>query len=99
MILILPLVALFVVVVLAMIFRYSFADMEKNKAEQKTVEDIMARLGEVMEKQKELDNRLTNIEHIVADDRFIAPLEPKESIIVIIYFVVLLYVFERISNV
>ena len=38
------------------------------------------RLEEILEKQNELDTRLTNIEHIVSDDRFVQPLEPREGI-------------------
>lgn len=73
-------IALFVMLILAMIFRYAFVDMDKNKAEVQTVDDLRLQLGEVLKKQRELDVRLTNIEHIVTDDRFAHPLEPRESI-------------------
>lgn len=73
-------IGLFVIIILAIVFKYAFADMDKNKAEARTVDDIMLRLEEVLKKQNELDTRLTNIEHIVADDRFAQPLEPREGI-------------------
>ncbi len=73
-------IGLLFIIVFFFFFTRSFSDMDKTKADQTSVEELRRDLNEILEKQEELDRRLVNLEHIVTDDRFGKPLDPKESI-------------------
>lgn len=73
-------IVLLFIVVFVLFFSRSFSDLEKTKADGSTVKELYQELQKISNKQEELDRRMTNMEHILADDRFEKPLEPKESI-------------------
>ncbi len=71
---------IFVTLILALVFRYSFLDIDKSKADKKSLEGLSARIDKMLEQQEELGRRLSNVEHIISDERFDRPLEPREGI-------------------